>query len=43
MPDRVVPSTQLSKKKGFAWNDKILHGDGDFFAIPPLAQLPVVV
>lgn len=24
----------MLKKKGFAMNDKILHSDGDFFAIP---------
>jgi hypothetical protein len=29
---------QTTPKKGFATNDKILHPDGDFFAISRVAQ-----
>jgi hypothetical protein len=33
----------MLKKKGFAMNDKILHSDGDFFAIPRVAQQLIAV
>jgi len=33
---------QTAAKKAFATNDKILHPDGDFFAIPRIAQQLVV-
>ena len=33
----------MLKKKGFAMNDKILHSDGDFFAIRQVAQQLIAV
>jgi hypothetical protein len=33
---------QISQRKGFATNDKILRRDGDFFALTGVAQQLVI-